>query len=492
MNRRKSPTPQRTSSIPRPNSRRVKAAIRESEGYHPNQMTRELMKEYFGAGDESSTGIEITDDSAMSVAAYYAAVGLISASMAVMPVKIYRKKQGGGREEMGDHPANDILGWSPDGGDTTSYMFRETQTAHACMRGNGISEIVRNGRGQAMNAYNLDPRKVAFQKKNGQRLYKITEETGEKVLVPSQVLHIPALSWDGWIGKSPLRLARETLGLAIATEKFGAAFFRKGGRPAGFLTKPNNLNTTQRDNLRQEWKELHEGIRNFLNVGVLSGGLGWQQVGVNPDEAQFLLTRKFQVEEIARWFRIPPHMLASMDNAKYNNVEQMLLEFMIFTLFPWIKRWEGELNLKLFTAKEAYTYYAEFNFDALLRADTKTKYEAMERQVKAGLRTLDELRELDNQDPYPDGIGSKPLVMGSQMVTLEDLIAGKVGLTAKGGSGTSNPPQTDQQAASAYMSKMMGMVNRLCKSDLEDLKDVLDIQIRRKTREQVEKERSNV
>lgn len=491
-----SSSPATSQKKPQNKRRHVNASRRSTGSMHPSDSSQ--LRDFFGAGDESTVGLEITDDAALSFSAYYRAVQLIASSMAIMPIKIYRKiKEGSkviGREETGDHPSNDITSWSPDGGSTTSYMWRETQTGHACMRGNGVSELVRNNRGQGIRAYNLDPRKVSFYRHtaNGvdERQYKVMDENGEKILTASQVIHIPALSWDGWIGKSPLRCARDTIGLALATEKFGATYFRKGARPLGFLTKPNILNKTQRDNLRSEWAELHEGIRNALSVGVLSGGLDWKQIGVSPEEAQFLLTRKFQVEEIARWFGIPPHMLANMDNAKFNNVEQTLIEFMIFTMFPWIKRWEGELNLKLFTPKEAFTYYAEFNFDALLRVDTKTKIDAYERLVKMGARTLDEVRGLDNLNPYPDGIGALPLVQGNNMMTLQDVISGKSLLTGSSGSGNNTQDQNAaNQSQQSIMCRLMGMLGGLNAESIEKLRDILDV-MRGKTREQIEKERS--
>lgn len=470
---------------------RPRAAKRFSDEFSANDIDK--LREIWSPGDQSSLGYNVDTNFALTFSAYYRAITLIAASMAIMPIKIYRKIKEGdkvvGREEVGDHPANDIVGWSPDAGETTSYMWRETMTAHACSVGNGVSEIVRNNRGQAMLAYVLNPNKVTFERnpQTGKRQYKLMEAK-EKILTPSQVLHVPALSWDGWVGKAPLRLARETILLGKTTEKFGMSFFEKGARPMGFLTKPNNLNEKQRQNLRQEWKELHEGLKNFLNVGILSGGLDWKDVGISPEEAQFLLTRKFQVEEICRWFGIPPHMMANMENAKFNNVEQTLIEFMTFTLFPWIKRWEGELNLKLFTPKEAFTYYAEFNFEALLRVDLQTKMKAIELDLKTGRKTIDETRMLDNLNPYPNGLGSHPLVAANNMARLQDVVDGKTlnsGLTK--GKDSANIPSN--AGSKLVISDLMASVAAMDRQALEDLRDILDILIRGKTRELVDAER---
>lgn len=375
----------------------------------------------------SSSGMYVDEDLALSLSAVYRAIAIISSSIASMPLKLYKKLPNGGREEVTDHPVADLLSWSPDNGVTASYTWRESQTAHALLAGNGCAEIVRNGRGQPVAIHLIDnPRRVTFKyaPDHATRIYSVQNFDKTKTLYPYEVLHIPALSFNGWFGQAPLTVAKDTIGLAKAAETYGSRFYKHGGRPIGFLTKPNQMTDKQRDTLQKEWAELHGTIDRANTVGILSGGLDWKSVSVSPEEAQFLSTRKFQVEELARWYGVPPHMLASMENAKYSNIEQMLLEFLIFTLLPWIRRWESELNLKMFTARESFKYYAEFNFDALIRVDTKTKYEAYERQLKNGMRTLNELRSLDNMDPYSADIGDIPLVQANNIAPLQQVVDG--------------------------------------------------------------------
>ena len=381
-------------------------------------------------GSRTSSGRSVNENLAWNLSAWYAGVSLIAQTMAIMPCKVYRKgTSDSAREEITDHPASNVVGWSPDD-EMTAFQYFETSTAHIITRGNHVAEAGRNGRGQCKRLWILDPREIEFDRdRNGKRLYR---QMGSKPIEMSrsECLHVAAFSPDGYKGKSVLNIARESIGLGLAGERYGSEYFGQGGRPPGFLTKPTRLTKTERETMRAEWEEMHNAELAW-RVGVLSGGLGWESIASTPEECQFLQTRLFQVDEIARWLRIPPHMLANMTKEKFTSIENMLLQFLTFTMFPWIKRWEGELNRTLFTPKEQFNYYCEFSFDALLRADSKTKFENYERMLKTAMRTPDELRRMDNLPPYPNGIGSKPMIMNSQFATLEFAVNNPGGLTQK-------------------------------------------------------------
>lgn len=387
----------------------------------------------FGLWDATRSGVIVDENTAMNFAAFYAAVSLISECCAILPRKVYRSSVDEGvesREEVRKHPAWKICNRTPDG-IRSAYTLFETMTIHACTVGNAYAEIVRNGRGQAVECHILDPKAVSVlvDPQTGRPVYHVFENRVgtvlQKELTDYQVLHIKAPGWDGIIGKSPVTRARESIGLGLAAEIYGSRFFGKGGRPLGFLTKPNRISKKERDTIRQEWEELHGGLDNSLQVGVLHGGLDWKPIGLTNEDAQFLQTRKFQVTEIARWFRIPPHMLGDMEKASYANVEHMLIEFVTFTMLPWVRRWESELNMKLFTRDEQFTHYVEFQLDGLLRADSRSRAEALERQLRNGVLTPDEWRKLENRPVYPDGIGAEPLIMASQLCTLRQVAQGQ-------------------------------------------------------------------
>lgn len=372
-----------------------------------------------GGGD----GIFVNENTALNFSAIYSAITLIANAIATMPVDIVRRTAGG-RETVTDHPAWRLLNVTPDG-QRTSLLYKEASQAHVLLSGNTYSEIIRNMRGQAIDLHLIDPHRVHpwIHRETGVKYYNVTGPNGMDTLRNDQIMHLPALTWDGVTGMSPMKLARETILLGLYAQKYGVSFYEKGGRPMGFLTKPGVVGDTQRKQYRQEWKELHEGLSNWFSVGILSGGLSWENIGVTPDEAQFLSTREFQIEEVARWYHVPPHMLAQMKGAKYGNIDHMMLEFAIFTLLPWIKRWESELNMKLFTRVEQNTYSVKFNMSGLLRADPKTRAEVLGKQLGMGIITINEVREIEDRNAFAD-VGNKPLVMGSQMATLADVEAG--------------------------------------------------------------------
>lgn len=398
---------------------------RTSPNYQPGDPGFIGMWNGRGWDNDDEGGMYVNENIALNFSAIYSAVSRIAAAIATMPIQIIKYNLDGSKTEVFDHPARRLLSVSPDG-QITSLLFREAAQAHSLLVGNSYAEIVRNQRGQAVELHLLDPNRVSPRRDydTGRKIYSVSSRHGIDELPNDRMLHIPALTWDGFCGMSPVKLAADTVRLGIATQKYGIRYFAKGGRPMGFLTKPGVIGEPQRKQYRQEWKELHEGIGNWFSVGVLSGGLEWKNIGTTPNEAQFLATRQFQVEEIARWYNIPPHMLAQMDKTTSPNTNHMFVEFAIFTLLPWIKRWESELNMKLFTRVEQLTYSVKFNMGGLLRADPKTRMEILKTQLQCGVITIDEWRELEERNAFGPGLGDKPIVMASQMDTLENVIKG--------------------------------------------------------------------
>lgn len=416
------------------------AAMRTSHSVHPSNPGLATL---WGIDDRSEGGVNVNTESAMNFSAWYAGVQLIAESLAILPRKTYRisGEDDSSREPNRRHPSWKMLNRSPDG-IRTSFSLIETMTMHCLNTGNGFAELIRNNRGQGMLAHLLDPTTVTIDinQKTGSPLYKIYEydSARPKVLEASQVLHLRAPGWNGIEGKSPLSRAREAIGLGLTIEKYGTKFFANGSRPLGFLKTPRRLKKGEKQNIREEWTEMHGGVENTNQVGILHNGWEWEQVGMTNDDAQFLASRKFQINEICRWLRIPPHMLGDMDKASYDNVEQMLIEFVTFTILPWVRRWESELNMKVFTPDEQNNYFVEFQLDGLLRADAMSRAESNQIQLQSGALLLDEWRAMENRPAYPDGIGKKPLIMASQMLTLEQVINGE-GMLSKAPAGSTDP-----------------------------------------------------
>jgi hypothetical protein len=204
-----------------------------------------------------------------------------------------------------------------------------------------------------------------------------------------------------------IRLAAESIGLGKAAEIYGASLFGQGARPGGILEHPAQLSDQARENLRSSFEGLHKGPANANRMAILEEGMTWRQVAIPPEDAQFLQTREFQVIEIARWFNVPPHFLRDLSRATFSNIEHQGIEFVIYSLRPWLVRWEQEVNRKLLSPAERKGYFAEFLVDALLRGDIATRYESYATARNNGWLSADEIRSMENQNPLPDGTGAR-------------------------------------------------------------------------------------
>ncbi|CAB4176464.1 COG4695 Phage-related protein [uncultured Caudovirales phage] len=421
-------------------------------------------------GSPNTDGVVVNDSTALTLMPFLAGVTLIAESMTVMPLNVYRKRKSGGRDIADQHPAQYCLQKTNNGWMTPS-TFKSFSQGCLLLSGNSVGEIVRNGRGQATEIHHWLPRNTQYGVDSvGNPMYGVVGSPFQNSsLIPvnfgqggslsvakvewfpySECIHLKGFSTDGFIGRSPLASARNAIALSLTIEQFGMRQYTKG-RPAGWITKPEKMTKDQRDQLREEWREMYEGVHNAHKVGVLSGGMDWKQMGFTNDDAQFLQTRQFQVQEIARMLRIPPHMIGDLSQATETNIEQLFLEFLTVTLQPWMTRWQEELNLKLFTPMEQFTYEVEFDLEAFLRGDKLTQANVDKMHLTTGQRTIDETRLRDGFNPYEEGIGSKPLIMASQLDTLENVIDGTSLL--HGGQTTATNPADPANPAPAKKAK---------------------------------------
>lgn len=391
--------------------------------------------------DDYSNNGPVSDKKALTLAAFYSGVSLISQAMATMPIHVFKPTKSGAWERQDQHVVEWAFNRTSNGWKTPSVSKSQIQS-HLLFAGNSVSTISRNGRGQGIQYETYLPINTLFRvnrDNSPQYLLRDDPTAGSTDLMlaidgrrdysyaeyeADEVLHFKAFSLDGYSGLSVLKQARSSLDLSLTIEKFGHKFFTKG-RPAGFLTKEGKLSKQAKEIAKEEWHHFQEGVHNAFNVGLLSGGWDWKSMGYTNDDAQFLATREFQVLEIARWLRIPPHMLGEISKATNSNIESLMLEFIMYTLLPWIKGWEEEINLKMFTKKEqSMGFQAIYDVDAWLRGDSKTRSTVEEMDIRNGTRTIQEVRNSRFYPAYADGMGTEPLIIASQLDTLKNVING--------------------------------------------------------------------
>lgn len=369
---------------------------------HPGQVADEWLKS-LGLFTASAAGIAVNEHTAMTYTAVFACVRILAESVASLPLIVYRRLANGGKERAVDHPLYGLLHDLPNN-ENTSMELREMLQGHLALWGNAFCEKEFNNAGQVIGLWPLRPDITRVRRVNRRLIYEVAMDNGQiRTLSAEQVVHIRALSHDGVVGYSPIAQAREAIGLGLATEKFGAAFFGNGARPGGVLEYPGVLKDTARKNLIDSWEQMHRGSDNAHRIAILEEGMKYSAIGVPPEDAQFLESRKFQVTEIARIFRIPPHMLADLDRATFSNIEHLSLDFVIHTLRPWLVRWEQAINRDLFTPAERQQYFVEHLVEGLLRGDIQSRYQAYATGRQNGWLSANDIRTLENMNPVDGG-----------------------------------------------------------------------------------------
>lgn len=360
-------------------------------------------------GAPTAAGVTVNEFTALNLSAVWAAVRLLANAVAVPPLILYERQERG-RRRATDHPLYRILHDQPNP-EVTAFTFKQTLQAHAVVWGNAYAEIERDGAGRPRALWPLLPHLTRVERRNGRKVVVTTLLDDQQVILPAEdVLHIPGLGYNGLMGHSVIRHARESLGLAAAAERYGASWFSGGGRPSGVLQYDKALAPEQKARLREEWQNLHGGLQNAHRVAILEAGMKWQQIGLPPEDAQFLGTREFSVEEIARWFGVPPHKLAHLKHAHFSNIEHQKIEFHTDSALPWYVTWEQAVNTTLIPERERSRYYAEFLPEALLRGDHKTRYEAYSIGRQWGWLSANDIREMENMNPLPGEEGDIYLV----------------------------------------------------------------------------------
>ena len=325
----------------------------------------------------------------------------------------------------------------------TSFVFRETLMSHLLIWGNAYAQIIRDGAGRVLGLYPLLPDKMEVQRDDKGNIYYVYsrnsdenpmfKEYGNIKLKAEDVLHIPGLGFDGLIGYSPIAMAKNAVGMTLACEEYGASFFANGANPGGVLEPPGVLKDPSK--VRESWNSVYRGVSNAHKIAVLEEGMKYQQIGIPPEEAQFLETRKFQINEIARLYRIPPHMVGDLDKSSFSNIEQQSLEFVKYTLDPWVIRWEQSLQRSLLLPGEKGKYFIKLNVDGLLRGDYQSRMNGYAVGRQNGWFSANDIREMENMNPIPDEEGGNLYLINGAMTKLAD-----AGAFAKTDTGQQNAP----------------------------------------------------
>lgn len=375
----------------------------------------------------TTSGKPVNERTAMQTTAVYACVRILAEAVASLPLHVYEYQDDGGKKLVHDHPLYYLLHDEPNP-EMTSFVFRETLMSHLLIWGNAYAQIIRDGAGRVLGLYPLLPDKMEVQRDDKGNIYYVYsrnsdenpmfQEYGNIKLKAEDVLHIPGLGFDGLIGYSPIAMAKNAVGMTLACEEYGASFFANGANPGGVLEHPGVLKDPSK--VRESWNSVYRGVSNAHKIAVLEEGMKYQQIGIPPEEAQFLETRKFQINEIARLYRIPPHMVGDLDKSSFSNIEQQSLEFVKYTLDPWVIRWEQSLQRSLLLPGEKGKYFIKLNVDGLLRGDYQSRMNGYAVGRQNGWFSANDIREMENMNPIPDEEGGNLYLINGAMTKLAD------------------------------------------------------------------------
>lgn len=382
---------------------------------------------------QSSAGTNVNERSAMQMTAVYACVRVLAESVACLPLHLYRKRDDGNRIKAVGHPLFFLLHDEPNP-EMTSYVFRETLMTHLLLFGNAYAQILRNGKGDVLGLYPLMPNRMTVERDDAGRLFyrymrydneALAEKNSTVILSPEDVLHIPGLSYDGLVGLSPIAACRNAIGSGLAADEYSSRYFANGAAPMGVLEHPGLLKNPEK--LRESWHSVYGGTNNAGKVAILEEGLKFTPISISPQDSQLLETRKFTVEEICRIFRVPPHLVQNLERATFNNIEQMSIDFVMYSLMPWLVRWEQAMAKSLLSGAEKAQYEIRFNVDGLLRGAHKERYEAYAVGINSGFLCPNDVRRLENLDLIPAEKGGDDFLIQGAMIRLEDagIYAGK-------------------------------------------------------------------
>lgn len=357
------------------------------------------------SGKSSSAGIFVNRDSAFAQSAVQACVTLLAESVAQLPCELYRRGNNGQRERATDHPLYDIIHNQPNKKDTI-FEFNEQKQGYLGIDGNSYSIIERDGKGYVTELIPVKPNKIQVLKgPDGLPYYNLIDHNE---IIPMHMMHhVKAFSFDGYIGVSPLQTNADVIGLGIAVDQHAAQVFANGTTMSGVIERPSDVKAIESqekvDAILNKWREKHSGVRNAFSVALLQEGMTYKQLAMDNEKAQLLQSRQYGVIEVCRLYKVPPHMIQSLDKATFSNIEHQGLQFVIYTLLPWLKRHESAMMRDLLLPSERKDLYIEFNVSGLLRGDQKARYESYAIGRQWGWLSVNDIRRMENLTPIEGG-----------------------------------------------------------------------------------------
>lgn len=386
-----------------------------------------LVDWFAGGRADTNAGPVVTVSSAMQMVAVYSCIDILSRTVGSLPLYLYRRLEGGGKELARKHPLFSLMRRQPNP-EMTAMRYRSTLQGHLASWGNCHSYIDWAGNGYPKALWPIRPDRVDIQRVKGQLAYRYYPGSDDKKVVEGfeipreNMLHIPGFGFDGMVGYSPLSLAREAIGLGLATEEFGARYFGSGTHPGMIVEHPQSLSATAHSNLKKSLAETYSGLGNAHRLMLLEEGMKASPIAINPQDSQFLETRKFQINEICRLFHVPPHMLADVEKSTSwgSGIEEQNIGFITHTMRPWFVLWEEELGRVLLLDREKDEFFFEFDMMALLRGDSVKRWTAYIMGKRNGILNADEIRGWENLNPIPGDLG-KEYIVEKNMIGLSDL-----------------------------------------------------------------------
>lgn len=369
------------------------------------------------SSSQSNSGVSVDEETALKTSAVFACVKVLAETVASLPLVLYDEKVDGNKEKAKQHPLYWVLHDIPND-EMTSFSFREMMMENLLLWGNAYALIQRDKKtGRIKGLYPLKAKNMTVERDAVTDKIKYIYTNGVKSATykPSQIFHIPAFSFDGVKGVSPITYARESIGLALATEEYGAKFFGNGARPGGILEHPGIVKDPEK--LRESWNRVYQGAKNSHRVAVLEEGMKYHEIGMSPEDSQFLETRSFQVTEIARIFRVPPHMIGDLSRSTFSNIEQQSIDFVVYSVRPWLVRWEQAISRSLLTEEERTIYYAKFNADGLMRGDFSSRMNGYAVGRQNGWLSANDIRQLEDMNKIPAEQGGDLYLLNGNMIT---------------------------------------------------------------------------